>query len=225
MEENNITFVLHSPDGDQGYPGALELRVRYTLTDNNTVCIEYEGVPTEDTIINVTNHSYFNLNGHSSGSILEHLLWVDADSFLMTDEKLIPTGEIVPVNGTPMDFRTRKAVGRDIDTAYLPLACGNGYDHNWCLNNNGVFCKIAEVMGDQSGIIMEVSTDMPGMQIYSGNFLRQEQGKNGVIYEHRQGMCFETQHYPDAVNHSNFPSPICQSGHKFKSKTEYLFRY
>lgn len=218
-----ITFVLHSPDGDQGYPGALELRVRYTLTENNTVRIEYEGVPTADTVINVTNHSYFNLNGHSSGSILGHLLWVDADAFLMTDEMLIPTGEIVPVHGTPMDFRTKKTVGRDIEAAYLPLVCGNGYDHNWCLNNSGIFCKVAEVMGDRSGIIMEVSTDMPGMQIYSGNFLRYEQGKDGAIYGQRQGICFETQHYPDAVNHPSFPSPICRSGQTYQSKTEYHF--
>lgn len=223
--ENSITFVLHSPDGDQGYPGALELRVRYTLTENNTVGIEYKGVSTEDTIINVTNHSYFNLNGHSSGSILKHLLWVDADAFLMTDETLIPTGEIVPVHGTPMDFRTKKTVGRDIEAAYLPLVCGNGYDHNWCLNNSGIFCKVAEVMGDQSGIIMEVSTDMPGMQIYSGNFLRYEQGKDGAIYGQRQGICFETQYYPDAVNHPNFPSTICRPGRTYQSKTEFHFAF
>lgn len=149
--ENSITFSLYSPDGDQGYPGALTVWVTYTLTAGS-VCIDYSGVSTADTLINMTNHTYFNLNGHDSGSIIRHLLWVDADEFVESDEHLIPTGKILPVAGTPMDFRTLKPVGRDLDADYPPLLCGGGYDHNWCLKNHGRFCKVAEVQGDKSGI-------------------------------------------------------------------------
>lgn len=223
ITETGITFSLYSPDGDQGYPGALTVRVTYTLTAYGSVCIEYGGMPAADTIINMTNHSYFNLNGHDSGSIIQHLLWVDADAFTASDEHLIPTGEILPVAGTPMDFRVPKTVGKDLDANYSPLLFGGGYDHNWCLNNHGRFCKVAEAQGDQSGIRMQVYTDLPGIQIYTGNFLDHELGKNGVIYQHRQGMCFETQYYPDAVHHSNFPSPVYRAGQEYSTRTEYRF--
>ncbi len=146
---------------DQGYPGALDIEVTYTLTDDNAVEIAYHGVPEQDTIVNYTNHSYFNLNGHASGSIEEHELWLDADAFTMADEESIPTGEITPVEGTPMDFRTKKLVGKDIDADYLATVLGLGYDHNWCLNNKGEFAKVAELTGDVSGIQMEVYTDLP----------------------------------------------------------------
>lgn len=221
--EHSITFLLESPDGDQGYPGALTMRVTYTLTDSQSVCIEYAGVSTADTVINMTNHSYFNLNGHDSGPITGHTLWVDADSFTATDDQLIPTGEILPVDGTPMDFRTAKAVGRDLNEPYQPLLFGRGYDHNWCLNNHGAFCKVAEIRGDKTGIAMEVMTDRPGIQIYSGNFLKDEPGKDGAVYQHRQGICFETQGYPDSGNHPNFPSSIYKAGQAYRSKTEYQF--
>lgn len=222
LTDNSVTFFLHSPDGDQGYPGALDMRVTFTLTEDS-VRIEYEGVPDADTVINMTNHAYFNLNGHDSGSVAGHLLWVDADFFTVTDERLIPTGELVPVEGTPLDFRVEKAVGQDVEAEYQPLIYAGGYDHNWCLNNQKGWGKVAQVRGDRSGIAMEVFTDLPGIQIYSGNFLRREAGKNGAAYGHRQGMCFETQHYPDAVNHGNFPSPVCAAGKTYHSKTEYRF--
>lgn len=221
--ENSITLSLHSPDGDQGFPGALDVDVTYTLTDDNELKIDYYAVPDADTVINMTNHTYFNLNGHASGSILEQELWVDADAFTPTDIELIPTGEICPVEGTPMDFRVKKPVGRDIDEKYEALVFGGGYDHNWCLNNNGNFQKVIELSSALSGITMEVYTDLPGVQIYSGNFLVEEPGKQGVVYKHRQGICFETQNYPDAINHENFPSPVFKKGEEYKTTTVYKF--
>lgn len=220
---NSITFSLHSPDGDQGYPGALDIDVTYTLTDDNAVKIEYYGVPDQDTIINMTNHSYFNLDGHASGDILNHEVWIDADTFTRADEVSIPTGEYTLVEGTPMDFRTKKKVGRDIAQEYEALVFGNGYDHNWVLNNDGKLAKAAELSSDVSGIQMEVYTDLPGVQIYTANFVEHEVGKQGVVYEKHQGICFETQYFPDAVNHENFPSPICKKGEIYSTTTIYKF--
>ena len=221
--ENSITFSLHSPDGDQGFPGNFDVDVTYTLADDNELKIDYNGVTDADTVINMTNHSYFNLNGHASGNILEHELWVDADAFTATDDKLIPTGEIRLVEGSPMDFRVKKLVGRDIDADYDALNYAGGYDHNWCLNNNGEFKKVIEISSDLSGITMEVYTDLPGVQIYAGNFLVSEPGKSGATYKKRQGICFETQHYPDAINHDNFPSPVVKKGEVYKTTTVYKF--
>jgi len=221
--ENSITFSLHSPDGDQGYPGALNIDVKYTLTEDNAVQIDYYGVPEEDTIINMTNHSYFNLNGHASGPITNHLIWVDADAFTRADEESIPTGEITPVEGTPMDFRVKKEVGRDIDADYEALIFGKGYDHNWCLNNSGKFAKVAELNADISGITLEVYTDLPGVQVYTANFVENEVGKQGIVYNKRQGICFETQYYPDAINHDNFEGPVCKAGEVYKTTTVYKF--
>lgn len=222
--ENAITFFLHSPDGDQGYPGAVDVEVTYTLTEENAVRIRYLALPQEQTLINLTNHSYFNLNGHDSGTILDHSVWLDADHFTRADAVSIPTGEITPVAGTPMDFRTPKTVGRDIDMDYEALNFGMGYDHNWCLNNGGAFAKIATLTGDKTGLVMDVYTDLPGVQIYTGNFIDNEPGKLGVVYPRRAGICFETQFYPDSVNHPNFPSPIFQAGEVFESITEFIFR-
>ena len=220
---NSITLSLHSPDGDQGFPGNFDVDVTYTLTDDNELKIDYNGMADADTVINMTNHSYFNLNGHASGDILEHELWVDADAFTATDDKLIPTGEIRPVEGSPMDFRVKKLVGRDIDEDYDALNYAGGYDHNWCLNNNGNFQKVIEISSALSGITMEVYTDLPGVQIYAGNFLVAEPGKLGATYKKRQGICFETQQYPDAINHENFPSPVVKKGEAYKTTTVYKF--
>lgn len=221
--ENSITFALHSPDGDQGFPGALDVKVKYILTDENEVKIEYNAMPEADTVINLTNHSYFNLNGHDSGNVLDHEVWIDADSYTRANKESIPTGEIVPVENTPMDFRVKKAIGRDIGAEYEALIFGNGYDHNWCLKNNGQLAKVAEASSEKSGISMEVYTDLPGVQMYTGNFISKEYGKSGVVYENRQGVCFETQYYPDAVNHENFPSPIFKKGEMYHTVTIYKF--
>ncbi len=221
--ENSITFSLHSPDGDQGYPGTLDIDVTYTLTDENEIKIDYYGVPDQDTIINMTNHSYFNLDGHASGDILEHEVWMDADTFTRANEVSIPTGEYTPVEGTPMDFRTKKTVGRDINEPYEALIYGKGYDHNWVLNNDGKLAKVAELSAKVSGIQMEVYTDLPGVQIYTANYVENEKGKGGVIYQPRQGICFETQYFPDAINHPNFPSPVCKAGEAYRTTTIYKF--
>lgn len=222
--DNSITFVLNSPDGDQGYPGAVELEVTYTLTEDNSVEISYRAVPSEDTIINLTNHSYFNLDGHASENILDHKMWLCADSFTRTNAESVPTGEIVPVEGTPMDFRIKKAIGEEIDADYEAVVLGRGYDHNWCLNNNGEYEKIAELTSEESGITMEVYTDLPGVQVYTGNYIENEKGKDGAVYQKRQGVAFETQFYPDAVHHENFPSPICKKGEIYQTKTVYKFK-
>lgn len=221
--KNSITFSLHSPDGDQGFPGNFDVDVTYTLTDNNELKIDYNGMSDADTIVNMTNHSYFNLNGHASGSVEGHELWMDADGFTPTDVELIPTGEIASVEGTPMDFRVKKLVGKDIDADFEPLKFGAGYDHNWCLNNNGEFKKVIELNADVSGITMEVYTDLPGVQIYAGNYLDKEPGKNGISYNKRQGICFETQGYPDSMNHDNFPSVVCKAGEAYQTTTVYKF--
>ena len=223
QSENEITFLLHSPDGDQGYPGALDMHVTYTLDDENALNIHYEAVPDKDTVINMTNHSYFNLNGHNSGTALGHKVMLDADCFTPADAESIPTGEIRSVEGTPMDFREGKVLGEEIDADYEPLRFGGGYVHNWVLKNGGRFAKVAEVTSDKSGIRMEVYTDLPGVQMYTANFLNHLPGKNGAVYEKRDAVCLETQYFPDAVHHDNFPSPICRKGEKYDTRTAYRF--
>ncbi len=221
--ENSITFSLHSPDGDQNYPGELDIEVTYTLTDANEIIIHYHGVPAEDTIINMTNHSYFNLAGHDSGSVLNQKVWIDADAYTRADATSIPTGEIVSVEGTPMDFRTPKTIGRDIEEDYEALNLGKGYDHNWVLNPREGVGKIARLYSDRTGIEMEIYTDLPGVQMYTANFVENEHGKNGAIYQKRHGVCFETQYFPDAVNHPNFDGPIFRAGEEYDTTTVYKF--
>ena len=218
---NSITLSLHSPHGDQGYPGNLDVEVTYTLTEDNSVRLAYRAKADADTVINLTNHSYFNLSGHTSGDILGHKVWMDADFFTDADAASIPTGEILPVEGTPMDFRTAKTIGQDIGVDYCALNFGRGYDHNWCLNNGGKFAKV--IRCEVEDLAMDVLTDLPGVQMYSGNFLYKEAGKDGAVYLHRNGICFETQHYPDSMNHPNFPSAICPAGKIWESVTEYRF--
>ena len=200
------------------------MKVTYSLDEENTLMIHYEAEPDQDTIINMTNHSYFNLNGHKSGDILNHTLWLNADAFTPADAASIPTGEIRSVEGTPMDFRIDKTIGKDIEADYEPLVFGKGYDHNWVLKNEGEFDKVAEVAGDESGIHMSVLTDLPGVQIYTANFLDGEKGRDGAVYEMRDAICLETQYYPDAIHHENFPGPICKKGEKYDTRTAYRFR-
>ncbi|MGO5051345.1 aldose epimerase family protein [Lachnospiraceae bacterium LCP25S3_G4] len=222
--ETSITLTLHSANGDQGYPGALDMEVKYSLTKDNELKIEYFSTPNEDTIINMTNHSYFNLNGHSNGSILEQLVWIDADYYTENNEKSIPTGELVEVKGTPMDFTVAKSLGRDIYADYKALHIGHGYDHNWVLNNRGKFAKVAEMESLDNGIVMEVLTDLPGVQLYTANFLDgSELGKGGYPYPERSGVCFETQYFPDAIHHAEFKGPICKAGDVYRTTTMYRF--
>lgn len=221
--DSKIEFVLHSPDGDQGYPGTLDMHVTYELTEDNELRLIYDAVPDQDTIINMTNHSYFNLDGHDSGNVLKELVTLDADYFTRADAQSIPTGELVDVTGTPMDFRIPRALGEAIDADYEAVRLGKGYDHNWVLKNNGKFDKVAQAVSEKSGIVMEVWTDLPGIQMYTANFLDNEQGKNGAVYGIRDAVCFETQYFPDAVHHENFASPICKKGIPYHTVTSYKF--
>ena len=222
---NQVSFTLESPDGDQGYPGNASIRVTYTLTDENEVKIHYEGICDQDTIFNMTNHAYFNLAGHESGPALSQMVYIDSDAITAVDKVLIPTGEIRKVMGTPMDFSDFKPIGCDIEADYDQLKLGGGYDHNWILNHEaGVSSLAAAAIDEESGRKMEVYTDLPGVQFYTGNFLDgQVPGKGGVKYARRQGYCFETQYYPNAVNMPGFASPIVKKGEKYDTTTSYKF--
>ncbi len=220
--ENSITFLWHSPDGDQGYPGEVDVEVCYTVTDDQELAICYSGVPSADTLLNMTNHSYFNLAGHGSGDVLSQEVTICADVFTRADAQSIPTGELVPVEGTPMDFRVPKAIGKDIEEDYEALVFGNGYDHNWVLNGSGMR-KAASMYSKETGIGMEVYTDLPGMQFYTANFVEREQGKEGAVYEKRSAACFETQYFPDAINKDSFIKPIVRAGEEYHTETVYRF--
>lgn len=223
-DKNAISLSILSPDGDQGFPGNLEVKVTYTLTDDDELEISYFAKPDADTIVNMTNHSYFNLEGQDSESVLEHSVWIDGAQVTATTDDLIPTGVILDVEGTPLDFRKEKKIGQDIFSDYEPIVFGRGYDHNWILNNQGSFRKVATLHSDKTGKTMEVYTDLPGMQMYTGNFLDGTLiGKEGVKYVQRSGVCFETQYYPDAPNHDNFPSTVVKAGENYETTTTYKF--
>lgn len=212
-----------SPHLEQGFPGNLEQHIRYTLTEAGELVIDYHMVSDRATVINPTNHSYFNLSGHDSGTVLSHELTVFSDAFLLTDENLLPTGEIAKVEGTPLDFRKPRSVGSRIEEDYAPLRLAGGYDHNYILENDGKLKKAAAIVSPESGIAMTVFTDLCGMQVYSGNFLNHRKGKNGAVYEKQDGICFETQFYPNSCKQPGFPSCIFAAGEPFDSRTVYAF--
>ena len=220
-----IAFSCNSPDGDQGFPGNLEVQVRYIITDDNCVIIEYNGECDQDTVINLTNHTYFNLAGHASGTILDHKVWIDADEFTYADEESIPNGMIRKVEGTPMDFRVAKAVGDEIDADYDQLKFASGYDHNWVLKTKeDEISLVATLESEVSGIYMETYTDLPGMQFYAGNYIDEGlKGKNGVTYGRRTGLCFETQYFPNAINVPSFKQPVTKAGEVYNTTTVYKF--
>lgn len=220
-----ITFSLFSPDGDQGYPGNAKIAVSYTLTPDNSLQIDYLAAADADTVCNFTNHAYFNLGGHASGSALGQLVWIDADAFTVTDADSIPTGELAPVAGTPLDFTELKPIGRDIEADYEPLKFAGGYDHNWALNHPpGRLSLSVKAVDPASGRMMEVYTDLPGVQFYTANSLPAGcAGKNGAEYGPRHGYCFETQYFPDAVNKPEFPSSVLKAGDEYKTTTIYHF--
>lgn len=222
--DNSVTFSRVSPDMEQGYPGNLEISVTYTVTDDNELKISYQAKSDKDTLCNVTNHSYFNLKGHDGGEITDHKVWIQANGFTETSDDLIPNGNIVDVTGTPMDFRTKKAIGDDIEADYEPLKIAGGYDHNFALDKTpGKLEKVAELSEDTTGRKMEVYTDLPGMQLYTGNFIVKENGKNGAQYTKRTGVCFETQFFPNSVNVPSFDSCVLKAGETFTSTTIYRF--
>ena len=221
-QEDHVEFLMDSPSGDQGFPGNVKISVTYTLTKDNEVKIHYRAVPDADTLMNLTNHSYFNLSGHASGTVLDQEVMLYADAYARADSQSIPTGEIVPVSGTPMDFRQLKPVGAEIEEAYEALEFGKGYDHNWVLNGNG-YRKAAFMRSKDSGIAMEVYTDLPGMQFYTANFVDHEKGKAGAVYNMRQAACFETQYFPDAVHKDHFEGPEVKAGEVYETTTAYRF--
>jgi aldose 1-epimerase len=171
----------------------------------------------------MTNHSYFNLDGHDAETVLKEKITIDADYFTEADEKSIPTGELLSVAGTPMDFRVAKEVGAEIEADYEALKLAHGYDHNYVLKNNGQFCKVATATADRSGIRMEVFTDLPGLQLYTANYLNHVKGKLGAVYDARSAVCFETQYFPDAPHHKNFPDTVLKKGEIYDKTTVYRF--
>ena len=223
-ESVGITFTHLSRDGDEGYPGNLQLEVKYILRDDNTLSFEYRATTDQATIINLTQHTYFNLNS-VEGNILGHTLKIDADHFLPADETMIPTGEKRKVEGTPFDFRSPKTVGRDIDADDRQLIIGHGYDHCFVLSDDpGVMRHAATLDNVQSGRRMEVYTSEPGVQLYTANFLHSPiPGKNNFALVPRSGLCLETQHFPDSPNHAEFPSVTLNVGENFYSKTMLIF--
>lgn len=215
---HEVTFYYFSGNGEEGYPGNLGLTVTYTLTDDDSIRIDYAAETTEATPFNVTNHAFFNLNGE--GSVLGHQLQINADRFTPVDAALIPTGVLQNVDGTPFDFRNAKPIGSDINKAEEQLNIGGGYDHNFVLNKGGSELSLAaKATGDKSGIVMECYTTEPGLQLFSGNF----EAVKGDASTFRNTFCLETQHFPDSPNHLPFPNTLLKPGEKFASTTVYKF--
>jgi aldose 1-epimerase len=216
-----LTYL--SKDGEQGYPGDLSVTAIYTLTDDNSLRLDYTATADKDTVVNLTHHSYFNLRG--SGTILDYILYINADKFTPVDSTLIPTGELRPVDGTPFDFRTPTAIGARIGQDDEQLKFGNGYDHNWIINGPRSLRLMARVSDPTSGRILEVYSTEPAMQFYSGNFLDGTlTGKGGWTYQFRDAFCMEPQHYPDSPNHPDFPSTLLRPGETYHNTIIYRFR-
>ena len=219
---SGIRLKYVSPDGEEGYPGTLTTLVTYTLTDDG-LNIQYEATTDKATVVNLTQHSYFNLSGEADNDILDHVVSINADHFLPVDETLIPTGELRPVEGTPFDFTTPKRVGEEINADNRQIEYGKGYDHCWVLNGEGMR-TVATVHHPESGRFMEVLSQEPGIQFYTGNFLDGSiTGKDGIVYEQRHGLCLETQHFPDSPNQKDFPSVVLNPGETYSTQTTYRF--
>lgn len=225
MEKLVLTHT--SPDGEENYPGKLDVTVEYSLSEDNELKIDYCAVSDKDTVANFTNHSYFNLSGYNSGVATDHKLYINADSFTPVNDECLPNGEIKSVKGTVMDFTKMKRIDDDIDSNDEQIKNGGGYDHNWVLNTKGNINELAaELYDPKSGRAMEVYTTMPGVQFYSGNHLSESIeliGKDNTRYSARTGVCLETQYFPNAMKHKNFPSPVLKAGEKYHHITIYKF--
>lgn len=224
VNDNAVRFYYKSFDGEQGFPGNLDISVTYSLSEANGLFISYRGVSDKKTLINLANHTYFNLKGHNSGDILDTMVSIDADYYTPVNNEIIPTGKIVSVSETPMDFRTRKFIGEEIDSNCEQIKLAQGYDHNFVLNNQNVgIRKIAEAFNKTSGISMEVYSDQLGLQFYAGNTMKETIGKGGAIYKKRGGFCMEPQFYPNSINIKSFKSPVFDKGEEYKTTTIYQF--
>ena len=212
-----------SPDGEEGYPGALSVTATYTLSDQDEFIVDYLAFTDKATVVNITHHSYFNLDG-ADGDTLGHLLTINADTFTPVDAGLIPTGEVRAVKGTPMDFTRPKAVGTDMGSTDPQLVIGNGYDHNWILRRSGEGLALAaRLVGPKSGRAMEILTTEPGIQFYGGGGLDNIVGKGRKLYRSCYGLCLETQHYPNSPNRPDFPSTVLRPGETYRSRTVHRF--
>lgn len=225
VNDTTLVLTLTDQDGNNGFPGTVNAKVTYTLGADNDLNIAYEATTDKPTIINMTNHSYFNLSGDGSKSVEDDVLWLNASNFTPVDSTFMTSGEIAPVEGTPMDFRTPKTIGRDINTDDVQLHNANGYDHNWVLDTKGDITACAATLENTgNGIRMEVYTDEPGVQVYTGNFLDGTvTGKGGVTYPKRAAICLETQHYPDSPNKPNWPSVVLRPGETYTGHCIYKF--
>ncbi|WP_223578433.1 aldose epimerase family protein [Sphingobacterium sp. GVS05A] len=225
-DQSSLTFAYTLPDGQEGFPGNIQMEVTYSLNDNNELMIAYRAETDKKTVINLTNHAYFNLNGEGSGTILDHQLQLFANQYTPVDSTLIPTGQLIAVKGTPFDFTAPKTIGKDINTNDQQLSYGKGYDHNFVLNKDkeGEWYKAAHVVGDKSGIVMDILTNEPGIQFYSGNFMNEQvQLKNGKKDSFRTAFCLEPQHFPDAPNQPKFPTTVVSPGEVYQTKSLYRF--
>lgn len=226
VRPEGVRFTLEDTDGALGFPGNKRVSVEYSLGEDNSLRLHYHGTSDKKTIINLTNHTYFNLDGHNSGRIEEHELWLNASCYTPGDAGSIPTGEIAKVQGTPMDFTKPKKVGLQIGDNFEQLHFAGGYDHNWVIDGwkgDGEILHFATLTGPESGRVMKAYTTLPGAQFYAGNFIKEQQGKDGAVYGPRMGLCLETQYFPDSVNKPEFPSCIFGEGREYDSVTVYQF--
>jgi len=227
MKKNSESLKLtyYSIDGEEGFPGNLEVSVIYTITEENALVIEYHAVSDKDTVINLTNHSYFNLSGHASGTICTHKVSINADKFTVGNDQIIPNGEIKSVKGTPMDLTELTTIENGLKSDYDQIVKAGGYDHNWVLKVSGIKPELAaSVFDEKSRRMMEVYTTSPGIQLYTGNFLGGAGYKQGATYERHSGLCLETQYFPNSLKHKHFPSPIFKAGEEYKHVTIYKFK-
>ena len=222
INDNTVELEYFSEHMEEGYPGNLTIKVKYTLTDDNEIIIGYEATTDKTTVINLTNHAYFNLNGEGNGDILDHTIQIMADNYTPTDETAIPTGEIASVKDTPLDFTQSERIGKGINADHSQIKIGFGYDHNYVLNPHDMQTPVAVVIGDLTGIKMEVFTDQPGMQFYTGNYLSEVNTlRGGIKTKPRTGFALETQHFPDSPNKPQFPSTVLKPGEVFNTTTIY----
>ncbi|MFC5285242.1 aldose epimerase family protein [Pedobacter alpinus] len=219
--ETEIKMQIISQDGDGGFPGELICDILFNLNDDGELAINYTATTDKDTVVNLTNHAYFNLNGEGSGTILDHDVKIEAQQFVPINDNCTPLGNFSTVEATPFDFREFTAISKKLDFDHPQVKIGNGFDHSFVLNQKEAFNLAATAKGDITGLTLEVYTNQPGMQFYTGNYLSTDVGKSGNIYSERTGFCFETQHHPDSPNQPNFPSTVLKAGDIFTSKTIY----